>query len=72
MLEELLEPLKNLPAADRLALIGLLWDSLEDGDIPVSDAQLAELNRRADAVDSNRDGLRSWPEVRSEIEQQLR
>ena len=72
MLKELLEPLKSLPAADRLTLIGLLWDSLEDGDVPVTDAQLAELNRRADALDDNRDGLRSWPEVRAEIEQHLR
>ncbi len=36
------------------------------------EAQRAELNRRADALAHNRDGLRTWPEVRAEIEQNLR
>jgi len=72
MLDELPEDLKKLPAAERLALIGLLWDSLDAGVVTVSDAQLAELHRRANALAESRAGQCTWPDLRAELEQRLR
>jgi hypothetical protein len=66
MLDELPEDLKKLPAAERLALIGLLWESLDDGVVTVSEAQLA------DALAENRAGQCTWPELRADLEQRLR
>jgi hypothetical protein len=49
-----------------LALIGLLWESLDDGVVTVSEAQLA------DALAENRAGQCTWPELRADLEQRLR
>jgi len=50
---------KQLSAEERLNLIEQLWDSLEADDVPVSDAQKAELDRRIEEMD--RDGERGIP-----------
>ncbi len=44
------DDLTQMPADERLQLIDALWDSLDDGQVPVSEEQLAELNRRRDAI----------------------
>lgn len=50
---------KQLSAEERLKLIEQLWDSLEADDVPVTEAQRAELDRRIEAMD--RDGERGIP-----------
>ncbi len=72
MLDELPENLRNLPAEDRLALIDLLWESLENAVVPVSDTQLAELRRRCDALADSGTALLAWADVQAELEQRLR
>ncbi|MEQ8765156.1 MAG: addiction module protein [Planctomycetota bacterium] len=58
-----------LSAADRLRLIEELWESLCDdpSQIPVTDAQRAELDRRLDEVDGGAvDGI-PWEDVLRQI-----
>lgn len=50
---------KALSAEERLNLIEELWDSLEADDVPVSEAQKTELDRRIEEMD--RDGVRGIP-----------
>lgn len=50
---------KALSAEERLNLIEQIWDSLEPDDVPVTEAQKAELDRRIDRMD--RDGERGIP-----------
>ena len=50
---------KALSAEERLSLIEQIWDSLEADDVPVSEAQKAELDRRIEKMD--RDGERGIP-----------
>ena len=54
---------KQLSAEERLNLIEQIWDSLEADDVPVTEAQKAELDRRIEDMD--RDGKRGipWKEV---------
>lgn len=50
---------KQLSAEQRLNLIEQIWDSLEAEDVPVTEAQKAELDRRIGEMD--RDGERGIP-----------
>ncbi|HVS08595.1 MAG TPA: addiction module protein, partial [Planctomycetota bacterium] len=43
--------IKNLTTEERLALLGDIWDSLEPEDVPFTDAQRAELDRRLDDLE---------------------
>jgi putative addiction module component (TIGR02574 family) len=52
-----------LTAEERLDLIERIWDSLEADDVPVTEAQKTELDRRIEKMD--RDGERGirWEDV---------
>lgn len=59
--------LEHLTAEERLNLIGQIWDSLQAEDVPVTDEQKAELDRRIEEMDG--DGKRGipWEEVMDRI-----
>ena len=61
------ELVARLSPDDRLALIGQLWDSLDDADIPVTPAQEAELERRLATFDADRDAGVTWDELKAEL-----
>jgi putative addiction module component (TIGR02574 family) len=52
---------------DRLALIGRLWDSLADTDIPLTSAQQAELERRLARFEEERASNVAWDDLRAEL-----
>ncbi len=58
---------KDLSAEERLNLIEQIWDSLQGEDVPVTEKQKAELDRRIEEM--NRDGKRGipWEEVMDRI-----
>ena len=58
---------KNLTTQERLALLGDIWDSLTPEDVPVTDAQRAELDRRLDDLEDDRDLGIPWDEVFRQI-----
>ncbi|HEX8691050.1 MAG TPA: addiction module protein [Longimicrobium sp.] len=60
----------HLSAVERIELAQDLWDSLtpEDaGDVPLSEAQRAELGRRLEAARRNPKEGYSWAEVREHV-----
>jgi putative addiction module component (TIGR02574 family) len=62
---DLAPELARLSPRQRLDLIESLWESLEDKDIPVTDAQRAELDRRIADFDQAR--TIPWEEVKAEL-----
>ena len=48
------DELARLSPEERLVLMGQLWDSLNDSDIPLPEAQKAELARRLSTLDLDR------------------
>lgn len=71
--ESLLAKVASLSPADRLELIGVVWDTLSPDDLPVTDAERALLDARlADIEESNPDDQSFWPEVRARLERLLR
>ena len=59
----------RLSAPERLALIAQLWDSLEDDQLPLTDAQRAELERRMASLDQDRNEGVTWAALKAELEQ---
>ena len=55
--------IRGLTAEERLALLGDLWDSLAPEDIPLTEAQRTELDRRLDDLEADGDLGIPWEEV---------
>ena len=63
-LDQTLSELTSLPVAERLRVVGLLWDSLDrEAPITISLEQQAEIRRRVDAHRRNPDELLTWDQV---------
>jgi putative addiction module component (TIGR02574 family) len=58
----------RLSPPERLALIAELWDSLQDQDVPLSPAQRAELDRRLDSLQQDRDRGITWAALKADLE----
>ena len=59
--ESLMAKIVSLNPADRLELIGAVWDSLSPNDLPVTDAERALLDARLADMESNPDDQSPWP-----------
>ena len=59
----------RLTPPERLALIAQLWDSLEDGHLPLTAAQRAELDHRLRTLDQDRRKGITWAALKTELEQ---
>lgn len=59
----------RLTPTERLALIAQLWDSLEHEQLPLSNAQEAELERRLRSLDEDRRHGVTWASLKAELEQ---
>jgi putative addiction module component (TIGR02574 family) len=68
---ELLTPdeIVRLTPAERLALIAQLWDSLEHDQLPLTNAQEAELERRLSSLGEDRRNGVTWASLKAELEQ---
>lgn len=59
----------SLSPSERLALIAQLWDSLEQDQVPLSQAQATELERRLDTLGQDRRQSTTWAALKAELEQ---
>lgn len=59
----------RLTPPERLAFIAQLWDSLEDEQLPLTEAQQAELDRRLASLDDDRRNGVTWTALKAELEQ---
>jgi len=59
----------RLSPPERIALIGQLWDSLENARLPVTGAQQNELDRRLASLDGDRREGLTWAALKAELEQ---
>ena len=65
----LLEKIRNLEPADRLELIGVVWDSLSPTDLPLTDAERDLLDARLADMQANPNDQSSWADVKKRLEQ---
>jgi putative addiction module component (TIGR02574 family) len=66
---DLAPELARLSPCQRLDLIESLWESLDDDDVPVTDAQRAELDRRIAGFDPDREQSIPWDQLKAELRQ---
>ena len=69
--ESLMERIVSLKPADRLELIGAVWDSLSPNDLPITQAERDLLDARLADMESNPDDQSPWPEVKTRLERLL-
>lgn len=63
--QSLIARVVSLSPAERLELIGAVWDSLSPDDLPVTDAEKELLDARIADMERNPDDQSPWPEVNS-------
>jgi len=68
-MSELARELARLSPRQRLDLIEPLWESLDDRDVSVTNAQRAELDRRIAGFDQDREKSIPWDQHRAELQQ---
>ena len=68
-MSELIPELARLSPRQRLDLIEALWESLDDKDVPVTEAQRAELDRRIAGFEQDREQSISWDQLSAELRQ---
>jgi len=66
--ESLLAKVSSLSPADRLELIGVVWDTLSPDDIPVTDAERALLDARLTDMEAHPEDQSPWAEVKARLE----
>jgi len=59
----------NLSMAEKIELIDELWDSViqDQNNVPITDAQRVELDKRLAAYEIDKDQGKSWEVVRNRI-----
>jgi putative addiction module component (TIGR02574 family) len=64
----------RLSVEERLALVEELWDSIAEsaGELPLTPAQQAELERRIAEHEAKPDDVVPWEEIKSSIEARLK
>jgi putative addiction module component (TIGR02574 family) len=63
MKEAILAEMRNLP--ERLELIGVLWDSLDSSEIPVTPEERRILEARMADIEADPSAEESWAEAKS-------
>lgn len=68
-MSDLMASLVHLSPAEKLELIGELWDDLSanPSDVCLTEAQMQELDRRKAAFDANPESGMTWEEVKQSI-----
>jgi putative addiction module component (TIGR02574 family) len=62
------EEISRLTVAEKLELIGDLWDSIDHRDIALTPAQMAELDRRLETFDEDIKTAISWEEFEAKLD----
>ena len=68
-MSDLTPELARLSPRQRLDLIEALWEGLDDKDVPVTEAQRAELDRRIAEFEQDREQSISWDQLSAELRQ---
>jgi putative addiction module component (TIGR02574 family) len=63
----LLEEALHMSPEARLELIAILWDTLADAEIPVSDEERAIIEARLADLEANPADQRPWSEVKADL-----
>ena len=68
-----LDQIKKLSILERVQLVENIWDSIAVSavELPLTDDQKQDLDKRLDAFENNPDDGSAWPNVKKRIESKL-
>ena len=66
-MSDLRDQINTLSAAERLELLDALWESLEGEELPLTDAQRAELDHRIALHEQNPAEVIPWERVKANL-----
>ena len=69
--QALVSKVTSLSPAQKIELIGVVWESLESGDVPVTDAEKDILDARIEDEIKNPNDVSPWPEVEARLRKKL-
>lgn len=67
----LISKVNSLSVAERLELIGVVWESFSSIDVPVSDEDKALLDARLSDIEKSPEDESPWSEVQARLRQRL-
>jgi putative addiction module component (TIGR02574 family) len=67
----LISQVKTLSVAERIELIGAVWETLSSSEVPVSEEEKALLDVRLADMEKNPENQSTWTEVQARLRQQL-
>ncbi|MGK2914428.1 MAG: addiction module protein [Porticoccaceae bacterium] len=67
----LISQVKTLSPAERLELIGAVWETLSPADMPVTEEERVLLDTRLADLENNPDDQTPWSEVQARLRRQL-
>lgn len=71
VLTQLIQEARSLPEADRLVLMGELWDSFDPDGIPVSDAEVRLVQERARRLADHPEDEMDWDAFEALVDARL-
>lgn len=69
--DSLISQVKTLSVADRIELIGAVWETLSPGEVPVSEEEKILLDARLADMIQNPGDQSPWSEVQARLKRQL-
>jgi putative addiction module component (TIGR02574 family) len=67
----LISQVRSLSIAERIELIGVVWETLSLSEVPVSTEEKVLLDARLADMEQNPDDQSPWSEVQARLKQQL-
>ena len=67
----LISKVKTLSVAERLELIGAVWESFSGNDVPVSEEEKALLDARLTDIEASPEDESAWSEVQARLRSRL-
>ena len=62
-----LQEILDLSVAERILMIGKIWDSIDPAQIPLSPAQEQELDRRLSRYEKGETNFVTWSDIKNEL-----
>ena len=67
----LISQVRTLSVAERIELIGVVWETLSPGEVPVSAEEKVLLDARLADMEQNPDDQSPWSEIQARLKRQL-
>ena len=62
-----IQEIKKLTVAEKISIIGEIWQSMDKEELPVTDSQKLEVRERIERYNKGKTKFFTWDEIKSEL-----